>query len=81
MSTDLNLKLLRARVKPDHDRSRAKIEEALRFLKHKIDRTLEDLAAGQGVDEHLIQNATGITHDLIHYNVSRDLLPYLEEEK
>jgi hypothetical protein len=81
MDPSHTIKLLRGRVVPDHESSKARIEEALRFLKHKLDFAQKCLADGEMLDEHLIHNAMGITHEIIHYNMTRDLLPYLQDPK
>lgn len=73
-------KLLARKVKAGHESTRKNLESELIFLKQNVENALRSLAEGGPLDEHLIQNATGITHHIVHYNLARDILPYLEEE-
>jgi hypothetical protein len=61
--------------------SKSKLELDLKFLKQRIERALEDVEADKPLDEHLIQNAMGITHTIVHYNVALDFIPYLEDHE
>ena len=70
---------LRDRLQREHSSAKAKIQADLIFLRQGIERALQALERGDAVDEHLITNVNGTTHTIVHYNMQRDLIPYLEK--
>jgi hypothetical protein len=73
--------LLLGKLQVDFATTKEKLKDDLSYMKVCIERALRDLEAGEGLDEHLVQNMMGVTHGIVHYNVARDLLPYLEAEE
>lgn len=73
-------KLLKARLQNNKRSAEDQLESGLRFLAQTIENARKDLAEGRPLDAHLIHNANALTQSIMQYNLSVELLPYVEEE-
>lgn len=64
-----------------HAVAKRNIRESIVVLQSRLNRALNDLEAGKhGLDEHLIVNASSLTHDIALYNVTLDLKAFDETD-
>ncbi len=76
----MNNKFLKARLVSNKEAAEGQLDTGLRYLAQAIKSAREDLARGRPIDAHLIHNANALTQSIMQYNLSLDLLPYVEEE-
>ena len=76
----LKRRMLIARLKSEHQGTIARLKSGLQMLEVNIQRARRSLEAGEGLDAHLIVNASSITEDIGRWNLARDLLPLVEED-
>lgn len=70
---------LRTRMATEQDSITARLGSLLRNGEQQFKRALEELAAGERIDAHLITNLEQITGEIARWNLIRDLKPYLEQ--
>lgn len=68
----MNNKFLKARLVSNKEAAEGQLDSGLRYLAQAVKDAREDLAKGRPLNAHLIHNA---------YNLSLDLLPYVEEKE
>lgn len=61
------------------DAAKRNIASELRSLEHKVKAAREALAKGDPLDEHLIQNSSGLATLIGRYNLCLELAPVMEE--
>ncbi len=78
------MKVERSMIKVQIDcEQKALKPELLSYLKrlhYDIGTALADVEAGNTIDSHLLQHATGISERLGRWNFVRRLLPYIKED-
>lgn len=76
----LSYRMLATRIKNEHDGTAMRLKSALKALEVNVQRALRALEDGEGLDAHLIVNASSITEEIARWNLARDLMPLVQEE-
>lgn len=75
---DFEKEALQRRLNSDRKTVKAQLTSELKNLAMRTERALEALKSEDGLDAHLIVNASSISGLIERWNLIRDLTPYIE---